>query len=321
MNVRNPEALKAIRRDRPSAELLSGLSILYQQLIAPLQLADDVQTLVISPDEHLFGLPWAALRDPEGRWLVNRYAIVSVPSLSTIAGARRQRASAVGENHVALLIGALGGVDSSESSGVEAQGKALAPLLYGDRELQSVAKAFSPHIVRYLLGETALSKLRPRPELASKEKVLEALPSAGWVHVVAHGLFYPADPMNATLFVAGKGLARRLMAREILNLDLRRVSLVTLAACQTGEVGSAPGDEPVGFTRALLGAGVKDVVLTEWEVDDFATEEIMTRSYSLLKRRGVVAALNEAVKSLSKEHSHPYFWAGISVQGDWVNGE
>ena len=62
-----------------------------------------------------------------------------------------------------------------------------------------------------------------------------------------------------------------------------KTELVTLSECQTGLNQTNPGDELIGFTRALIYAGVPSVVVSLWSVDARSTQELMLEFYRLLK--------------------------------------
>jgi len=161
-------------------------------------------------------------------------------------------------------------------------------------------------------GERSLSR-RPSPA-AVPAAVLAALEQASLAHIVAHGIFISTAPMQSVLFLA-QGCV--LPAREILHHNLTRLDLVTLAACQTGLTGREPGSEPSGFLRAFLAAGARRVLLTGWEVDDTATSKLFTTLYSQLQAGPPAAALRVAQLALRRQYHHPYYWAGVTLHGNW----
>jgi len=123
---------------------------------------------------------------------------------------------------------------------------------------------------------------------------------------------------------ASEKVAGDLEAHEIYRLDLRRVGLVTLSACDTGRGLVSRGDEIWGFTRSFLGAGAPALVVSLWPVEDQATEQLMGRFYTSLRgggaSRGVTReALRAAQLELLREArtAHPFFWAPFVLVGDW----
>jgi tetratricopeptide (TPR) repeat protein len=63
------------------------LSQWYESLIAPIELylpQDPLQTLTIVPDEFLSQIPFAAFRDKEGRYLIEKHPIAIAPSIKVL---------------------------------------------------------------------------------------------------------------------------------------------------------------------------------------------------------------------------------------------
>ncbi len=110
-----------------------------------------------------------------------------------------------------------------------------------------------------------------------------------------------------------------LQMSEIMRLKLN-ASLVTLSACSTGLGKLYDGEGIVGLTRAFFYAGADSVVVSLWNVNDFATGEFMKSFYQNLSR-GMAkdAALRQAKLAMLKsrgEWKHPYFWAPFVLVGE-----
>ncbi len=111
-----------------------------------------------------------------------------------------------------------------------------------------------------------------------------------------------------------------LEAREVLELDLSKVSLVTLSACESGLGRVADGDEVLGFTRSFLSAGSSGLIVSLWPVSDDATKLLMSTLYGELARgTDVQLAMQRAQIAVLKASGmeHPFFWAPFDVIGDW----
>jgi CHAT domain-containing protein len=104
-----------------------------------------------------------------------------------------------------------------------------------------------------------------------------------------------------------------LTAREISQLHLYGVDLVTLSACQTG-LGEVTGDGVMGLQRGFKKAGVQSIIMSLWEVDDSATQILMTSFYKhLMQGKNKHIALRLAQHELKKipEYNCPYYWASF----------
>lgn len=89
-----------------------------------------------------------------------------------------------------------------------------------------------------------------------------------------------------------------LTAKEIAGMDLRRLDLVALSACQTG-LGEITGDGVFGLQRGFKKAGANTLLMSLWKVDDTATQLLMTQYYkNLLSGMGKYEALVAAQKYL-----------------------
>ena len=89
-----------------------------------------------------------------------------------------------------------------------------------------------------------------------------------------------------------------LTAKEIAGMDLRRLDLVALSACQTG-LGEITGDGVFGLQRGFKKAGANALLMSLWKVDDTATQLLMTQFYkNMLSGMGKYEALAAAQKYL-----------------------
>jgi CHAT domain-containing protein len=137
-----------------------------------------------------------------------------------------------------------------------------------------------------------------------------------------------------------------LTAEEIQALDLRRVELVVLSACETGLGERAGGEGLLGLQRSFHVAGAQTVIASLWKVDDVATRDLMERFYEnlwsktkedgktplytklealreaqlwMLKERGPRGAtpVEADLKTAGERRLPPYYWAAFVLSGDW----
>jgi CHAT domain-containing protein len=102
-----------------------------------------------------------------------------------------------------------------------------------------------------------------------------------------------------------------LTASEISNLDLRACELVVMSACDTG-LGDIKGSEGVfGLQRAFKMAGVKNMIMSLWQVPDKETSELFTEFYKLTFEGKSIHQAFKLAQLKMKEKYDPYYWAGF----------
>jgi filamentous hemagglutinin family protein len=273
---------------------------LYHWFMAPVQA--ELQTrritnLVMIVDVGLRSLPFAALHDGT-RFLVEQYSLGLMPSLS-LTDTRYE------DVRQAQVLG----LGISESTGN------LSPLPAVTTEI------------------TNLSQLWRSQLLFNQEATLQNLTTTrsqtpyGIVHLATHANFETGALNNS--FIQFWNQRLRLDQVQQLGLNNPQVQLLVLSACDT-----ALGDREaeLGFAGLAVKTGVKTAIASLWSVSDTATTSLMTRFYQDLRATPIKAeALRQAQlafirpnhttptadtpTAISKELSHPYFWAGFTVIG------
>jgi CHAT domain-containing protein/tetratricopeptide (TPR) repeat protein len=107
-------------------------------------------------------------------------------------------------------------------------------------------------------------------------------------------------------------------AMEASGLDLSGTQLVVLSACETGVGKVTNGDGVYGLRRALVIAGAESLVMSLWQVDDTATQRLMTGYYTKLgKGQSRGSALREVQLELQRtpKYAHPFYWASFVPTG------
>jgi CHAT domain-containing protein len=145
------------------------------------------------------------------------------------------------------------------------------------------------------------------------------------IHLATHGLLDTVNPDLSGLVFSlfdkdGKPQNGFLKLQDTYNLHLP-AELVVLSACQTGLGKELKGEGLIGLTRGFMYAGAKRVVASLWNVNDFATAELMGQFYKAMLKDGMspVAALRAAQLAIRAQNDwrDPYYWAAFTVQGDW----
>lgn len=269
---------------------LDKAAALHDWIIAPLRLAPN-ERLIIVPHGPLHYLPFQALRDESG-YLIERHPIAVAPSASlAVQLAQRDRDAA-------------GRLVAFGNPAIEKK----YDLPGSQREVERISTLFPERQV-YLQSQASKARFKAT---ASDARVL---------HVAAHAQVDTVDPLFSRILLVGDaGGPGNLEAREVYDLDLKNVSLVTISACESGLGRIATGDEILGFTRSFLSAGSAGLIVSLWPVADDSTELLMTTLYAdLAHGRDVQEAMQSAQLAVLKQqrHAHPFFWAPFNFIGDW----
>ncbi|MBV1850692.1 CHAT domain-containing protein [Catellatospora sp. NEAU-YM18] len=171
----------------------------------------------------------------------------------------------------------------------------------------------------HALGEVrALAALAPAARVlagpdATVRATLAAIDGARLVHLAAHGEFRADNPLFSHLDLADGPLT----VHDLTGLH-RAPDLVVLSACDTGLSAVHPGDELMGLTAALLGAGTRTLVASIGPVDDDATRALMLELHDRLRQGADPAAALAAaqvaapVEHWATAHSFSCFGAGAA---------
>ncbi|MFD4866958.1 CHAT domain-containing protein [Streptomyces sp. NPDC058412] len=144
------------------------------------------------------------------------------------------------------------------------------------------------HLVRALL---------PRAEVhtggsATRRRLLERLGAEPYdvLHLACHYGFDREQPSGSAVRLADG----RLTVEDFLSVRLD-ASLVVVSGCETGGQQYRKGNELIGLTRALLHAGARAAIVSQWAVNDVSTALLMAAFYRELGRgRPVGSALSAA---------------------------
>ena len=103
-----------------------------------------------------------------------------------------------------------------------------------------------------------------------------------------------------------------LTALEISNVDLKGCKLAVLSACETG-LGDIKGSEGVyGLQRAFKMAGVQNLIVSLWSIDDAKTQEFMIDFYTqLLITNNIVNSFKQTQLKMRAKYKNPFYWAGF----------
>gem|GEM_PF-464360 len=124
-----------------------------------------------------------------------------------------------------------------------------------------------------------------------------------------HGSFKPNSLLNSGLILADGVLS---LENIIAKLNLKECSLVTLSACETGQVALDQTDEYISIASGFLLAGSPRVLMSLWSVDEASTALLLIKTYELLQKQpGKLAQALPAAQKWLRETTNSGFYAWV----------
>ncbi|BAZ53606.1 TPR repeat-containing protein [Nostoc sp. NIES-4103] len=287
------------------------LKKLHELLIQPIadQLPlDPNQRVIFIPQDSLFLVPFAALQDQNGKYLIEKHTILTAPAIQVLDLTRKQQRQFPQSPDEMLIVG--NPTMPKLPITVDSQTRTLKPLPGAEREAKAIAQLFQTQAI---IGKNA-----------TERAIIQKLPQAKLIHLATHGLLDDFLGLGVPGAIAlapdsppsnddnGDGL---LTAGEILDLQLS-ADLVVLSACDTGG-GSISGDGVIGLSRSLISAGAESVLVSLWSVDDQSTAFLMTEFYqNLQKKLDKATALRMAMLATKQKYQSPLHWAAFTLIGE-----
>ncbi len=332
------EAFRQSLSDPQHSDLQQRARAVDEKVMHPLRaLLGDATQLLVSADGSLSLIPFSALVDEKGEYLIERYSISYLTSGRDLLRLQLPRSST---NSPVIVADPTFGepVPSQANNGTRANAREgdFSTIFFGP--LPGVADE-----VR------ALKALLPEARFLTRESATKAaiqnLSAPSILHIATHGFFLSSPstapsgsasvPRDANsridnpLLLSGLALAGAnqnsggiLTALEASGLNLWGTKLVVLSACDTG-IGRVTRSEGVyGLRRSLLLAGAESQVMSLWPVSDRSTRDLIASYYrALLSGAGRGEALRQAQLEMlkSRPHRHPYYWAGFIQTGAWTS--
>ncbi|NER51908.1 MAG: CHAT domain-containing protein [Symploca sp. SIO1A3] len=270
-----------------------GLEQLYQVLISPIAQflpTNPEERVIFIPHQQLFLVPFPALIDTSGKYLIEKHTILTAPAIQVLQLTQQQQVS--GKDVLVV------GNPTMPSVGIPPQ--QLPPLPGAEVEAKAIAQ---------LLQTSALTGNQ-----ATETAVKQQMNSARIIHLATHGLlddfgYGIPGAIALTPTVEDDGL---LAAGEIFEMKLS-AELVVLSACDTGK-GEITGDGVIGLSRSLMAAGVPKIIVSLWSVPDTPTAELMKEFYlnwqlSVDKAQ----ALRQAMLTTMQQYPNPKDWGAFML--------
>ena len=299
---------------------------LYAMLVKPIPEAAKATRFIIVPDAILNLLPFEALRDAQGEYLLKSHIISYVPSgtiLSTLRHLEKQ-------NPAPKPLLAVGDVEYENQGGsgrrIPTPASIRGRIERGIADLSGIGLHDLPETraeveeIGKIVGSDAVILLgRDATETGFKKQPLDQFRI---LHLAVHGFADTQYPERSALVLgadpqsADDGL---LQVREIIRLRLN-AELTTLSACDSG-VGKLQGQEGISnLVEAFLVAGSKSVVASLWSADDTFASALMEKFYRhLAQGEDTSSALRNAKLDLLAKYADqvsPFYWAAFIAVGE-----
>ena len=301
----------------------------------------DVSRLLVSPDGALNLVPFEALVDEQGQYLIERFAISYLTSGRDLL---RQQVSLPHRGPPVIIAAPRYGEPAPATAGAVRRRQPSPPA-----EERSVTTASDPAALYFApLANTtaeanAIKRFFPDALLLTGPRATKAavarLEAPRLLHIASHGFFLQGGAgtsnagvpienplLRSGIALAGANLAHDirgdgiLTALEASGLDLSGTKLVTLSACDTGVGEVRNGEGVYGLRRAFVLAGTESLVMSLWPLSDYMARETMVAYYAGLHNGlGRGEALRQAKLSMIKRkvRQHPYYWASFIQSGEW----
>jgi CHAT domain-containing protein len=297
-------------RSVSETEQKQNLQKLYQLLITPIQelLPTDAENhIVIIPQGSLLLVPFSALQDTSGQYLIEKHTIRIAPNLQSLQ--KRSSLKKFPRGDEMLIVGNPNNQGTSALPGAEEEAKAIAllsgsfPLIGNQANTAAISqRIFNAKIIHFathgILDLDIQNSLNDVILLISTSKnddqyvhQMVGTPSPNKEnHRLLYSFWFDKDKDKTWQVIRTNGslpgaivLTNYLFAsQEILNLNLK-ADLVVLSACNTGQ--GIPGDSIVlGLPLSLGLAGVPRVVVSLWSVPDAPTQKLMFEFYAAMRR-------------------------------------
>ena len=279
-----------------------NLRICFKLIIAPVAALLKDPEIIIVPDRALYQIPFAALIDESGKYLLQTFRIRIVPSLTTL----KLIDESPPDYHCQTGALVVGNPDVGE---VHFKGR-----------LTKISRLPCAENEARIVGE----KLGVEPFLgrqATKQAVLQAMKSVALIHIAAHGDAERGEIALAPSFRIPNGIPQEglylLTMTGISRIQLR-AKLVVLSCCHSAR-GQTKAEGAVGISRAFLGSGARSVLVALWALDDKSTEQLMSHFYDhLVAGQSAGESLHEAMKCMRSNGYDVNQWAPFILIGDDV---
>jgi CHAT domain-containing protein len=303
-------------QDPTSVDYMRQAPQLYDWLIRPIEKeieASGVETLVFVMDGALRVVPPAAFYDDKSdRFLVEKYATVTVPAMSLTNLEQPPR-----------------------SLNLQVLSMGLSESVAGFNALPAAKTEVNTIADQVLQGDVFLNQ---DFTIGNLRKYEQAKYQHGIVHLATHADFLSEKPEDSYILMWDE----KLSVKKIAEMDLSGLAMLTLSACETA-VG-----QNLGISGTAVGSRAGSVLASLWSVSDAGTAPLMlsfysryaqTKSKAIALQQAQLALLHQDVtvesgkimgipkldsisldenSSVSLDLSHPFYWSSFLLVGNWL---
>jgi len=307
-DLNNINSLKTlIGNSSSSLDQLKELSHkIFKTILGQIDLADYKDILII-PHGPISSIPFEALINDQGAYLVENHNISYAYSLSVLKE-----------------------MESKGSSGSTLLG--FAPRYHADPITNSLRPLFNNTSELNQINDIVPNATCLYDSLATKTQFFEQAKDFDIIHIAGHADVNIQD--DDLSYIAFSDHTQNtdstfLYLSNLYATDLN-AEMIVLSACNTSLGSYKSGEGILSLARGFVHAGTASVLSTLWEVDDISTRDIMSAFYKNLaagqnkdqalsqaKRQYLSGALEGDPESTkTKKNRHPYYWAGSVLIGD-----
>ena len=302
-----------------SIECLQKLNQVLIEPIADILPTNPDDHVVFIPDSQLLKVPFAALRDTQGKYLIEKHTIYYAPSIKILKMLHNEAYSKVSNSQQdAVIVGnpimptiKLPAIDESSSEIRNIKPQKLGQLKGTENEAREIAKIYQ---TEPLIGKDATG-----------EVVLKKMQNADIIHIATHGFYTSRGVSVLALTPTRPSCVEDVpMDCDFYNLEdgfldlvfsptTFKAKLVVLSACETGLAGLGNSS----FINEFMKKGVPSIVVSLWKIPDSPSDELMINFHKNLQNDPDKAkALRQAMLNTMKKHENPGLWSAFVLFGE-----
>lgn len=271
------------KKDKSSYEKIASE---LHEILLPKQMRSDLnEKIIIIPDNILHNIPFDALLEPNGTYLLQNHDISYAYSISFL------------EQNKKLIRNS-----SNEFLG-------FAPVQYSNNLPTLPKSKIEVEQISTFFNSTTLFEDR-----SSEKQLKDTLAHYKIVHLSTHA--YANDSITPWIATANSKITLNDIYATKNNAEL-----ITLSACNTSIGKIENGEGIISLARGFLNTGAHSVLASLWKADDTSTMDITKSFYSYLKKgksksEALRLAKLDYLESHTLSQASPYYWSAFVLIGD-----